>query len=513
MTDASDKSPVSTSSTQEPSTAAGVTRRGVLDAVAVLGSVAILGRATPLAAAPAVSERSWKQLAQTLSGPLLRPDDAAFRAAARPNNLAYDDNLPAGIARCRTAEDVQAAVLWCRENEVRFATRAGGYNYAGHSTTRGLLIDLGGLNTVAFDKATGRVSVGAGVTHRELFAALSRRGVSVIHGRVYGIGVGGFTLGGGVGYDARLHGVGSDRLVETDIVGADGKMRTASAGSQTDLFWACRGGGGGNFGVNTQFVLDTFAVSDITTFDITWSNRPEAVAEALLKALVKAPDRLGSKMRLRSVTPETRPDRRSVHVHLTGQLHGPREELLDILAPAFAVAPALKRTIRSGPYWENQSLVAEQRAPDRYRGRSRFVAEDFDAPALDAAFRQARRFPGTGGEASLKLLQTGEAINAVRPQDTAFVHRGSRWLLMTTFSYKGSDSRRTVDAAGDWLDETYEVMLPYCGKGAFQNMSDPALDDWAEQYYGSNLTRLREIKAAVDPDNVFRFGQSIRPAR
>lgn len=104
-------------------------------------------------------------------------------------------------------------------------------------------------------------------------------------------------------------------------------------------------------------------------------------------------------------------------------------------------------------------------------------------------------------------------MNAAAPDDTAFVHRDSAWLLMTTFSFKQSDSRRTIAAAGDWLDETYEEMLPYCGKGAFQNMSDPALDDWAKQYYGDNLDRLRRIKGAVDPTEVFRHAQSIAPAK
>lgn len=512
MSDAADDSPALPSAS-EPTAAPGVTRRRVMDAAAVIGGFAILGRATPLAAAPAISDRSWKQLSRKVSGEVLRPDDAGFKATARPNNLVYDDRLPLGIARCRTPEDVAAAVLWCRENNVRFATRAGGYNYAGFSTTRGLLIDVAELNAVSFDKQTGRVRVGGGATHRDLFAALSRREASIVHGRVLGIGVGGFTLGGGLGYDARLHGVGSDRLAATDIVCADGEIRTAGAKSEQDLFWACRGGGGGNFGINVEFAFETFAVEDVTTFDITWSSKPEAVAAALLKALAEAPDRCGSKTRLRSVPSEKAEGGRTIEVRLTGQLHGPREELLDILAPVFAVAPAERRTLRHGPYWDCQKLVAEERKPDRYRGRSRFVAKDFDAAALDAAFRQVRRFPGTKGDASLKLLQTGAALNAPAPDDTAFVHRDSAWLLMTTFSFKPSDSRRTVAAAGDWLDETYEEMLPHCGKGAFQNMSDPALKDWAKQYYGDNLDRLRRIKAAVDPTELFRHAQSIAPAK
>jgi FAD/FMN-containing dehydrogenase len=463
-------------------------------------------------AAPAVSDRAWKHLALAIKGPLLRPGDSGFKGAARPNNLVYDDRVPAGIARCRTDEDVSAAILWCRENDARFAIRAGGYNYAGHSTTRGLLIDVSGLDKVAFNAKSGRVSVGAGVTNRELYKELSGLGVAVVHGRVYGLGVGGFTLGGGVGYDTRLHGVGCDKLVESHVVGADGEMRVASADENADLFWACRGGAGGNFGINTRFVLETFAVEDITTFDITWSRKPEAVMAALITALENAPRRMGSKMRLHTVTPAERRAGADVRVNLTGQLHGRRAELLDILAPVFAVAPAMKETIRTGPYWECQKLLAEERKPEHYRGHSRFVADSFGNKAIDAAFRQARRFPGTGGRASLKLFQTGGAVNDTPTRETAFVHRSSKWLFMTTFTFKDSDDRKQVAAASDWLEETYETMVPFCGEGGFQNVADPALKDWARQYYGANLARLRDIKAAIDPDNVFRFAQSIRPA-
>lgn len=512
MTDASDDPSFSLTPTPPQTSSSGATRRGFLDAAAVLGGFVVLGSASPLLAAPAVSDRAWKHLARALKGPLLRPDDAGFKGVARPNNLVYDDRVPAGIARCRTDEDVSAALLWCRENDVRFAIRAGGYNYAGHSTTRGLLIDVGLLDKVAFDAPSGRVSVGAGVTNRELYEALSSLGVAIVHGRVYGIGVGGFTLGGGVGYDTRLHGVGCDKLLETHVVGADGEIRAARANQNSDLFWACRGGAGGSFGINTRFVFETFAVEDITTFDITWSRKPEAVTSALITALDGATRRLGSKMRLHSATPAERRAGGDVRVTLTGQLHGRRAELLDILAPVFAVAPALRQTIRTGPYWECQKLLAEERKPEHYRGHSRFVAASFNDKAIDAAFRQARRFPGTGGRASLKLFQTGGAVNDRPAQETAFVHRSSQWLFMTTFTFKDSDDRAQVAAATDWLDETYAAMVPFCGEGAFQNFSDPALKDWARQYYGANLARLRDIKAAVDPDNVFRFAQSIRPA-
>ena len=372
------------------------------------------------------------------------------------------------------------------------------------------MIDVGGLDDIAFDAPSGRVTVGAGVKNRDIYTALARQSVAITHGRCYGVGVSGFLLGGGIGFDMRLNGIGSDKLLETHVVGADGDIRTARTDRQADLFWACRGGAGGNFGINTRFVVETFAVDEITACDITWSRKPEAVTEALIAALQGATRRLGSKISLRAVTPADRRAGKDVRVNLLGQVHGPRDELRDILAPVFAVAPPLKQTIRTVPYWEGQELLSEEGGPEHYRERSRFVGEPFGAAALDTAFRQARRFPGTGGSASLKLFQTGKAVNELRARDTAFVHRRSQWLFSTAFTFEASDGRRTVAAATDWLDETYEAMVPFCGEGAFQNFPDPALRDWATQYYGVNLARLRQVKAAVDADDVFRFGQSIR---
>ncbi len=493
--------------------AAVTSRRGVLAAAAALGGFAILGRASPVEAAPELPERAWKHLARKLSGSLLRPGDKGFKATARPNNLVYADRLPAGIARCRTPEDVATAILWCREHDIRFVARAGGHNYAGYSTTRGLMIDVGGLDDIAFDAQSGRVTVGAGVKNRDIYTALSRQSVAITHGRCYGVGVAGFLLGGGIGFDMRLNGIGSDKLMETHVVGADGEIRTARELHQPDLFWACRGGAGGNFGINTRFVVETFAVDEITAFDITWSRKPQAVTEALISALQGATRRLGSKITLRAVTPADRRAGKDVRVNLLGQLHGPRDELRDILAPVFAVAPSLKQTIRTVPYWEGQALLSEEGAPEHYRERSRFVERPFGAGALDTAFHHARRFPGTSGSASLKLFQTGKGVNDLSWRATAFVHRRSQWLFSAAFTYEAEDGRRAIAAAGDWLDESYEAMLPYCGAGAFQNFPDPALRDWAEQYYGANFSRLLEIKKAVDPDNVFRFGQSIRRQR
>jgi FAD/FMN-containing dehydrogenase len=486
-------------------------RRSFLGGAAAIGAFAVLGRAAPALAEPQVGDQAWRELSRKLSGRLLRPGDRGFLAAALPSNLRYADRLPAGIARCRTPEDVSTAIQWCREHGVRLAPRGGGHNYGGYSTTKGLLIETHGLDRIRFDEATGRLTVGAGVKNRDVGAALANRGVAIVHGRCKGVGVAGFLLGGGIGFDMRLHGIGSDLLVATDIILADGELYRADANANEDLFFACRGGAGGNFGINTSFVLNTFEVGSIAAFDITWSRRQEEVLEALVAAMQEATPRFGVKLSLAAASPEQQRNGRDIRVNALGQLHGSRRELLEILAPASALAEPSKRRIEVLPYWEGQEIVSEEGPPEYFRERSRFVTKPFGGHAIERACRFARRFPGTEGGASLKLFQTGAAVNDTPAGETAFVHRDSQWLMSIATVWEAHEKRAAVLAANDWLDEYYDAMLPFCSEGAFQNFSDPSLVDWPQQYYGTNLRRLRKIKTAVDPDELFRFRQSIRP--
>jgi FAD/FMN-containing dehydrogenase len=486
-------------------------------------SAAIVGAAAP-ALVPAlvrgkslddggkrISERAWRELARRLSGPLLRPGDAGFKDIARPQNLRYAGVRPAGIARCRNSNDAAQAILWCREHDVSLATRAGGHSYAGFSTTHGLMIDVAPMNAAKFDPSAGTITIGGGARNGDLYKALRPTGMTITHGRCPTVGAAGFLLGGGIGFNMREGGVGCDQLIGTDIVTADGKLRTLTG--DEDLFWACCGGAGGNFGINTSFTLKTFPSAPVTVFKIMWSAKPEDVFATLMRALDAAPAALGSRISLSAPTPRQGGEKRDVTVNLLGQLKGTARELADILVPAYRVAGPASEQIFEKSYWDGQDFLAEPGPPEYYQERSTFVTAALDSKAVGTAFDWLRRWPGTSVGADLRFFQTGGKINARAADATAYVHRDNRWLMLVGLNWEAHDPPALLRQNHEWQDAFYAAMLPYSTGGAYQNFVDPSLKDWAHAYYGGNLAKLRRIKAEVDPANAFRFAQAIPPAR
>ena len=453
----------------------------------------------------------WQNLAQRISGPVLLPGSSGYAALAQPNNLRYASTLPAGIARCIDADDVAQSILWSREFDVPLVARSGGHSYAGYSTTTGLMIDLSLMSQTSFDPSTGMLTIAGGIVNRELYKALMAANVTITHGRCPTVGGAAFLLGGGIGFNMRRYGLATDLVVATELVTANGKLVTASPKENPDLFWACQGGGGGNFGINTSFSLQTMEAEDLTVFNIAWTSNPEALYDALLAALAAAPAALGSRVQLSAVTPEQLASGQDVTITLLGQLVGTSADLADILQPAYRVAAPASADIRYLSYWTAQTFLSEPGLPDRYQEQSAFFVGPISPAAVATMFSWARRWPGTEEAANLVLFQTGDQVNAVAPDSTAFVHRNSDWLMTIALSWGADDSAGNIELNLDWQDAFYAAMRAY-SIGSYVNFPDPALSSWAVDYYGANLPRLERIKAQVDPTQVFRFPQSIPPA-
>src|SRR5208282_5969087 len=239
---------------------------------------------------------AWRELAHRISGPVLRPGDHGFRATALPNNLRYASILPQGIAKCSSATDVAQAILWSQQNDIGLITRSGGHSYAGFSTTRGLMIDMTLINQTQFAPSSGIVTIGGGIRNVDLYSALQTADATITHGRCTGVGAAGFLLGGGIGFNMRRYGLGCDQVLSSELVTANGQILTLSAAENPDLFWACGGGGGGHFGINTSFSLQTMPADDlVTVFEIIWSGQSDAIYAALVDALQDAPPTMGNR--------------------------------------------------------------------------------------------------------------------------------------------------------------------------------------------------------------------------
>ncbi len=292
-------------------------------------------------------------------------------------------------------------------------------------------------------------------------------------------------------------------------------MLSLSASDNAELFWACRGGGGGNFGINTSFTLRTFTVAPVCVFAIKWSGesgQSEKVFPVLMQALDAAPNTLGSRVSLAAVTKAQFDRGEDVPIDLLGQFKGQARDLMEILAPAYRIAPASSHAIHEMSYWDGQEFLKEASGGSYYHERSAFLNEGvLEDRALAVAFEWLRQWPGTRAGADLRFFQTGGQVNALPPNATAFVHRSSRWIMDIGLDWTALDPPEVVRRSREWQDGFYQAMRTFTNGHAYQNFSDPALTDWQHAYHGDNFARLTQVKRAVDPTSVFRFDQAIPP--
>ncbi len=479
--------------------------------------------ATPATTLP-VGPPDYAGLAKQLTGALVRPGDPAYDSARLLYNERFDSvSAPAAIARCATPSDVQRCVDFARRTGVPLAARSGGHSYGGYSTGPGLVVDVSPLATVAPHPNGSGATIGAGAQLIDVYQALGSHGALLPAGSCPTVGIAGLTLGGGIGVLDRLYGLTCDNLSSVTLVTADGRLVVADPTTHAELFWACRGGGGGNFGIATSFEFTTHPVpDDLALFTLDW---PVSAAPEVLGAwqgwLPGLPDELWSNCQLLA-------GGGSAVVRVSGVLVGTTTTLDALLAPLLtsAGAPA-SRFVGSAGYVEAMFIEAgcQGLSPaachltttpggtlprSAFAAKSTFVTQPFGSAALSAAAEAlhaaADLAPGLG--VALLFDAYGGAINRVPPEATAFVHRDALCGIQMSASW---GSGPEPPGASAWLASAAAALAPFT-TGAYQNYIDPTLTDWARAYYGANLERLVAVKRAVDPDDLFHFAQSIPSA-
>lgn len=421
------------------------------------------------------------------------------------------------MLRAASAADVAQAIRWAQKHDVRLAVRSGGHSYAGYSTVAGgLVIDLSRLSAIAVARAAGTATVGAGARLIDVYARLAAGGVTIPAGSCPTVGVAGLALGGGVGFASRKLGTTADTVRSLRIVTADGRLRTCDSHTNSDLYWACRGGGGGNFGIVTSFVFRTHPVGPTSYFVLSWPWSSAASAVAAWQSFAPhAPDELFSICRLAVGVSEPT-------VSAFGQLFGSETRLARLLRPLLAV-PGARLTTGTSEYLQlmlrwagclHEPLAACHLPPlgglhrEWFVAKSDYVATPLPAAAIATMRHWLERRQGQGSGAVL-LDSYGGAISRVPRAATAFVHRDQLFSLQY---YAASAGAAGYAGTLAWIRGFHAAMRPWVSGYAYQNYIDPDLTTWEHAYYGSNYARLREVKKAVDPDGVFRFAQSIRPA-
>jgi FAD/FMN-containing dehydrogenase len=430
--------------------------------------------------------------------------DTGYQRARRVFDTLYDSIRPLAIAQPLDAADVATVVRWAVKTGVHIVARSGGHSYGGYSTVaNGVVVDLSRLSGVAV--SGGHAVVGAGARLGNIYDGLAAHGLAIPAGICPSVGIGGHVLGGGFGLASRAWGLASDNLASLQIVTAEGKALVADKAHHPDLYWACRGGGGGNFGIATRFVFRTHGVSQGSYFIATWPwTQIEDVVASFLSWAPAAPDALGSLCRLAAG-----PGGPTVQVF--GQYLGSENALKDALATLGP--PATKLTTGSSSWLDLvrrwAGCLGHNLPQCSLPGQQPFVgASDYlgKVPS-DAQLATFRTVVEKRGAASGALLidAYGGALSRVEPGATAFVHRHVLGSIQYFAAGDGASARA-------WVDASRATLAPAVSGAAYVNYIDPHLQDWQRAYYGSNLPRLRAIKAKYDPHDLFHFAQSIRPA-
>ncbi|MBB5854899.1 FAD-binding oxidoreductase [Amycolatopsis umgeniensis] len=429
----------------------------------------------------------WAALRNKVS--LLLPGDSGYENAKRVFNPAFDGLKPAAIAKCAKPEDVQAAVE-AAARRVPIAARSGGHSYAGYSVPdAGLMIDLGGMSSV--DVQGEQVVIGAGAKLKDVYATLASAGRCLPAGSCPSVGIAGLTLGGGIGVLARKYGLTCDHLVSAQVATADGKLRTASADSEPELFWALRGGGGGNFGVVTSFTFRTDpSPSVVSVFSLHF---PAGSANDVLaewqRWLPEAPPELWANVVLSGGSP--------VGARVSGCYVGDSASLgreLDKLTSKVKGT----RTVKQLDYLGAMKYFSGSENRQSFVASSRILGEPTDPAKLTSILNGRRGM-------DLLVDGLGGAVADIAPDATAFWHRKA---IGSVQIYSQADTRNRSVATGSVAEVVTGIGL----SGGYVNYIDPGLPDWMTAYYGDNATRLKQVAKTYDPDKVFGFAQAVTPA-
>jgi FAD/FMN-containing dehydrogenase len=449
-------------------------------------------------------------LQAALRGTITTPGDPDYDERRALYN-AMIDKRPALIARCTDAADVIAAVGHARRERMPLAIRGGGHNGGGlGSVDDGLVVDLSGMRGVLVDPASRVARVLGGSLLGDLDHATNAFGLAVPSGIISTTGVGGITLGGGIGHLSRGYGLTIDNLVGADVVLADGRMVRASEEENPDLFWALRGGGG-NFGVVVSFSFALSPVSDVIAGPTVWPvEETPAVMRAYDEFIKTAPDIVGAFFLFLEVPPAP---------PFPEELHGRKmcgivwcvsdPEATDVFDDMLSRAPepALHAVMRMPMPMLNSFFDGLYPPGHQWYWRADFVKELSDeAIALHQA--NAEKLPTM--QSSMHLYPIDGAASRVGPDDTAWAYRDARFAQVIV----GVDpAPANAGMIRDWTVNYWEDLHPHSMGGAYVNfMMDDEGDERVRATYRDHYDRLAAIKATYDPGNLFRVNQNIRPA-
>jgi len=456
-----------------------------------------------------VSPTAVKELRTGFAGPLLTPGDPGYDQARDVWNGGFD-RRPALIARCTGVQDVAAAVRFAQRHDLLTAVRGGGHSIPGHSVCEGgLMIDLSPMKGMRVDVEGRTAQAQPGLKWGEFDRETGAHGLAVPGGYVSTTGIAGLTLGGGIGWISRKHGLTCDNLVSADVVTADGELVRADAERNADLFWGLRGGGG-NFGVVTNFEYRLHEVPSVLGGALIYGGERAAEVLPAFRDFASTAPRELTCLVLMVNSPRHRPypeDMQGQPVLFVGVCYaGPSEEGQRTLDELRSVAAPDIDIAREMSYVKVQDMLDDDGWGSPWYEKAAYTREVTDSALTTLVERWNER---TSDRAQLYMQQMGGAIADVDEEATAFGGRDTEFVYMALGGWEpGEDPTPHVE----WSRGTWSALRPDAVDGVYVNFDSDDDAGRVRATYGDKYERLRRLKAKYDPGNLFRLNQNIEPA-
>jgi len=433
-----------------------------------------------------------------LTGKVITPSDKEYAVLRLEYNLDIN-KFPLAIVYCYDPIDVSNAIKWCRKNHIELRIRTRGHNYEGYSTdTNVLVIDTAFMNKINIDTKHDIVQIQAGANLESIYSKLAKQGYAFNGGTCPSVGISGLALGGGIGLSCRNFGLVTDNLLEIRMANENGLLITANKHVNPGLFWACRGAGGGNFGVVICYTFKIHKVDKITLIQLRWNKVSRESFFALWQCWLETATKKISCFA--GFNKES--------IYLNGFFYGDKSEAEEILKE-FLLLPGLldDSSIKYVPFIDAvQAIGSFYGPPNRFKSTGRFVYRTLSKRNIQNLVKYVDDSPGEDN-CDIRLYSLGGEIKKIPSHCSAYYYRNAKYIIGITADWKKDDD---AELYKNWVSEVFKY-VKLLTSGSYVNFPYADLENYGTAYYGQNYCYLKKLKNIYDPDNIFKFQQSIKP--
>ncbi|SCK02080.1 Uncharacterized FAD-linked oxidoreductase yvdP [uncultured Clostridium sp.] len=417
------------------------------------------------------------------------------------------DKYPTAIAYCKTFDDVKKAVLFAKKNKFKLRIRSGRHNYEGFSIDDGIfVIDISNLNRIEINYENNTVTAEGGTLFGQLYNFIGSNGYPFPGASSSTVGVAGLTLGGGWSYSSRYLGLACDYLSEIKLINYEGSIITADKNTNSDLFWALKGAGGGNFGVIVSLTFDLPPKVDlVTTFNIYYSNISKENQIKFLDIwqhwITTTTDKINMKASIANSSYD------GSYIYCTGLLYGTPNELMDILSP-FMNIEGFNLTYENVSFLQATEIISSfYNQYERFISYSRFVSREYSHDELSKLIDIINEPRPEGSQSTLlKLYGLGGKVSEINKADTAFYYRNSNYIISIESNFEDNEYKKENTK---WI-EVKSKYIYNITDGSYINFPYYPLNNYLYEYYGDNYKYLQKVNRKYDPLNTFDFQHGIR---